>query len=47
MAGLVACGCDTHALSRSAEQLSGGFPARPGIKRKAEVPVDDASVTQR
>lgn len=47
MAGLVACGSDTRALSCSAEQPSGGFPAEPGIKRKAEVPVDEASVTRR
>lgn len=46
MPGLVACGCDPCVLSRGEEQPSGGFLAEPGIKYKAEVPVDEASVTR-
>lgn len=47
VAALAACGCDACALLCGAEQPSGGFPAAPGIKGKAEVPVDEASVTWR
>lgn len=47
MAGLVPHGCDYRAFSCSVELLRGGFLAEPGIKHKAEVPVDEASVTRR
>lgn len=46
MAALAAHGCDTHALSRGVELLRGGFAAEPEIKHKAEVSVDETSVTR-